>query len=289
MLWQTILSGLAVGSLYALSAIGLVLIFKTSNIVNFAQGQMAMLSTFVAFQMLTRWGFPYWLAALASLVFALVFGFFVYIVFLSRLKRAEVLSQIILTLGLYLVFRGVAGVLWGNVPFTMPAAVSTNTVHIGSAVVTWYQLFIMIVTLLLMVVFYAMFRYTKTGLAMRAVSQNQQAARLMGVSLTRIYGATWAVSTALGAIAGLLIAPILFLSPSFMDSVAVKAFAAAVLGGFSSLPGAVLGGLVLGVMESVFGFYISTDLKSTFVFLLIIGILYVRPQGLFGTREVKKV
>jgi len=286
---QTILNGLAVGSLYAVAAIGLVLIYKTSNVVNFAQGEMAMFSTFIAYEFLSKWGTPYWVAAVASIVFALTLGWGVYWLILSRLSKAGLLSQIIVTLGLFLVFRGAAGAIWGNIPFAFPTVVSTATFHIGSAAVTWYQLFLMIVTLVLMLLFYVLFKYTNIGLAMQAVSQNMLAARLMGVSVHRVYSFSWAISTALGAVSGLLIAPILFLSPSFMETVAVKAFAAAVLGGFSSLPGAIVGGLILGVIENLFGFYVSTAFKATFVFFIIIAVLYVRPTGLFGAKEVKKV
>lgn len=289
MFFQTIVSGLALGSLYALAAIGLVLIFKTSNIVNFAQGEMAMISTFVAFQFLSKWGTPYWAAALIALIFAFGLGWLVYALVLARLKQADPLSQIIVTLGLFLVFHGVAGAIWGNIPSAFPAAVSSTTFQLGSASVTHYQVFVMAVTLVLMLMFYLLFKFTRTGLAMQAVAQNMSAARLMGVSINQVFGYTWAISTLLGAVAGLLIAPILFLTPSFMETVAVKAFAAAVMGGFTSLPGAVVGGLLLGIIESLFGFYVSTALKTSFVFALIVLILYVRPTGLFGGKEVKKV
>jgi branched-chain amino acid transport system permease protein len=286
---QTVVSGLGIGSLYALAAIGLVLIFKTSNVVNFAQGEMAMISTFIAYQFLNKWGTPYWLAFLAALVFAFVLGWFVQWAFLSRLASANLLNQIILTLGLFLVFEGVAGLIWGNVPTSFPTPVSTQPIHVAGVVMTWNEIFITCVTLCFMLFFYVLFKYTMIGLAMRGVAQNMVAAKLMGISGKQIFGWTWAISTLLGAVAGILIAPILFLSPAFMDVVSVKAFAAAVLGGFSSLPGAVVGGLVLGVIENIFGMYVSTALKTTFVFALIIAVLYIRPTGLFGKKEVKKV
>jgi branched-chain amino acid transport system permease protein len=286
---QTVVSGLGVGSLYALAAIGLVLIFKTSNVVNFAQGEMAMFSTFIAFQFLHKWGASYWIAFVAACVFALVLGWFVEWAFLSRLANANILSQIIVTLGLFLVFEGAAGLIWGNVPTSFPTAVSTTPVHVAGVVMTWNEIFIASVTVLFMLIFYVVFKYTMIGLAMRGVAQNVIAARLMGISGKQVFSWTWAISTLLGAVAGILIAPTLFLSPSFMDVVSVKAFAAAVLGGFSSLPGAVIGGLLLGVIENIFGIYVSTALKTTFVFALIIIVLYIRPTGLFGKKGVKKV
>lgn len=286
---QTVASGLATGSLYALAAIGLVLIFKTSNVVNFAQGEMAMFSTFIAYELLSKWGVSYWTALIGAILFALAFGWLVQWIFLSRLSTANVLNQIIVTLGLFMVFEGIAGVIWGNIPTSFPTAVSPKPIHLGQVVLTLNELFIIGVTLVLMLVFYFVFKYSLIGLAMRGVAQNSMASRLMGISEKRVFGWTWAISTMLGAVAGILIAPTLFLSPSFMEIVSVKAFAAAVLGGFSSLPGAVVGGLLLGVIENIFGIYVSTALKTTFVFTLIILVLYIRPNGLFGKKVVKKV
>lgn len=289
MFLQTVLSGLAVGSLYALAAIGLVLIYKTSNVVNFAQGELAMFSTFIAYAVLSRWGAPYWLGALAAVVFALGLGWAVYWLLLARLSRAPLLSQIIMTLGIFLVLQGVAGAVWGNIPYPFPTPVQLTVYRVGSAFLTSTQIVTFAVALLLMLLVYALFRFTRVGLAMQAISQNMTAARLMGVSVNRVYGFGWALSTALGAVAGMLIAPTLFLSPTFMEGVMIRAFAAAVVGGFSSLPGAVVGGLLFGVLESLFGFYVSPSFKASFVSLVIIAVLYVRPHGLFGAREVKKV
>jgi branched-chain amino acid transport system permease protein len=289
MLLQTIASGLAVGSLYALAALGLVLIFKTSNVVNFAQGVMAMISTYVAHEFLTKWGSPYWLAFAAAILFAMGFGWIVQWLFLARFSQANLLNQIIVTLGLFLIFEGIAGMVWGNTPTSFPAPVPSQVFQLGNVVLTWNDLLIMIVTFSMMFVFYLFFKYSMAGLAMQAIAQNAIAAKLMGVSGETIKGWTWAMSTMMGAVAGILIAPTLFLSPSFMDVVSVKAFAAAVLGGFTSLPGAVVGGLLLGIIENLFGIYVSSSLKTTFVFALIIILLYIRPSGLFGKKEVKKV
>lgn len=289
MFLQTLVSGLAVGSLYALAAIGLVLIYKTSNIVNFAQGELAMFSTFIAFLILTRGHAPYWLAALGAFLFALVLGWAVYWLLMARLSRAPLLSQIIMTLGIFLVFRGIAGAIWGNIPYGFPSPLPLSVLRIGPAFLTSDQAVTLVVALALALLVYALFRFTRVGLAMRAISQNMPAARLMGVAVHRVHSFGWAVSTALGAVAGMLIAPTLFLSPTFMEGVMIRAFAAAVVGGFSSLPGALVGGLLFGVLESLFGFYVSPAFKATFVSVVIIAVLYVRPSGIFGSREVKKV
>jgi len=289
MLSQQIVSGLAAGSLYALAALGLVLIYKATDVVNFAQGEMAMISTFICYTFLNMAGFSYWYAFLASLVFAALFGMAVQRVFMRPIQKAPVLNQIILTLGLYMVFRGVAGLIWGYNPIRFPVAVSGEPVKFGGVTLTPNQLFIMGITVLLMLLVFLLFRFTKTGLAMRAAAQNLVTSQLMGIRVGTIFALTWGLSIALAGVAGVLIAPTTYLSPNMMMEVLIKGFAAAVLGGFASLPGVVAGGLLLGVLENIVAGYISTELKNAFVFLLIILILYIRPTGLFGAKLVKKV
>lgn len=289
MLTQQVISGLTIGSLYALAALGLILIYKTSHVVNFAQGEMAMITTFVSFSLLNVSGFSYPIAFLLALIFSFGFGMVVERIFLRPLQNSSVLSQIILTLGLYMVFRGLGGAIWTWDPVSYPTAMEGTPIELFNFVIAPHDLLVLFSTLILMVLIYLFFKYTITGLAMRTVSQNLTAARLMGINVSSIFSLTWAVSAVLGGVAGMLIAPTTFLDPNMMGEVVIKAFAAAVLGGFTSLPGGVVGGLILGLAESLFGFYISSELKTTFVFLLIILILYVRPQGLFGIKQVKKV
>lgn len=289
MFFQVVVSGLAVGSLYSLVAIGLVLIYKTSEVVNFAQGEMAMFTTFIAWDLLVKWNLPYALAAIAALLFAFCMGWVTYRLLLARLANSSILTQVIATLGLFLMLRGVAGVVWGNDPVSFPSPFTSQTMHLGSVVLTHYQIAIILITTILTLAFYGVLRWTRFGLSVRAVAQNNFAARLMGIHVRSVFSYTWAVATLLGAVSGLLVVPTLFLSPTFMELVTVKAFAAAVLGGFGSLPGAVVGGFLLGVIENIFGFYVSTALKSTFVFLFIVVILYLKPAGLFGVKKVDKV
>ncbi|MFC4767839.1 branched-chain amino acid ABC transporter permease [Effusibacillus consociatus] len=289
MLTQQIVSGLAAGSLYALAALGLVLIYKTSDLVNFAQGEMAMISTFFGFTVMHSLGFGYWISFLAALVFAALFGMLVENIFMRPVQKAPVLSQIILTLGLYMAFRGIAGMIWGYEPTSYPVAVEGEPIEVGSIVVTPNQIFIFALTLVLMFLFFCLFRFTLTGLAMRAAAQNLRTAELMGIRVGAIFSLTWAISAVLGGIAGILIAPTTFLDPNMMGEVAIKAFAAAVLGGFASLPGAVIGGLSIGLFENLVAGYVSAELKTAFVFFLIIFILYVKPTGLLGIKQVKKV
>ncbi|MFF2288902.1 branched-chain amino acid ABC transporter permease [Peribacillus butanolivorans] len=290
MITQQILSGLVAGSLYALAALGLVLIYKTSGLVNFAQGEMAMITTFIGFTLFKMQGIGFWQAFLLALVFAAVFGVIVEMVFIRRIHKAPAISQIILTLGLYMVFRGIAGMIWGYDPLSFPEAVSGQPLTIGSILITPNEIFIFAITILLMIIFYYVFRYTKTGLAMRAAAQNQQTSSLMGISVGAVFSLTWVISSVLGGVAGMLIAPTTFLDPNMMGEVAIKAFAAAVLGGFSSLPGAVIGGLLIGLFENLVAGYISAEMKTAFVFFLIILILYIKPTGLLGAKQqIKKV
>jgi branched-chain amino acid transport system permease protein len=287
--WQQVASGLSAGCLYALAALGLVLIYRTMEIVNFAHGEMAMISTFVAYTLLVRVGLPYVLAMLVALAFAFIFGMAIERVFLRPIQEGPLVSMMIMTLGLFMVFNGAAGWIWGFDPVSFPYAVRGRPVFIGDIIVTRDSLLVLAVTVIMAGALYLALRFTMAGIAIRATSQNPRAARLMGVPVPKVYSLTWGMSAVLGAVAGVLIAPTTFLSPSMMAEVQIKAFTAAVLGGFSSLPGAVVGGLLLGVLENLVAGYISTQLKSTFAFALIVVVLLIRPSGIMGTTERRKV
>jgi len=287
--WQQVASGLSAGCLYALAALGLVLIYRTMEIVNFAHGEMAMISTFVAYTLLVRVGLPYVIAMLVALAFAFIFGMAIERVFLRPIQEGPLVSMMIMTLGLFMVFNGAAGWIWGFDPVSFPYAVRGRPVFIGDIIVTRDSLLVLAVTVIMAGALYIALRFTMAGIAIRATSQNPRAARLMGVPVPKVYSLTWGMSAVLGAVAGILIAPTTFLSPSMMAEVQIKAFTAAVLGGFSSLPGAVVGGLLLGVLENLVEGYISTQLKSTFAFALIVVVLLIRPSGIMGTTERRKV
>lgn len=289
MFWQQVASGLSAGCLYALAALGLVLIYRTMEIVNFAHGEMAMISTFVAYTLLVRVGLPYVIAMLVALAFAFIFGMAIERVFLRPIQEGPLVSMMIMTLGLFMVFNGAAGWVWGFDPVSFPYAVRGRPVFIGDIIVTRDSLLVLAVTVIMAGALYIALRFTMAGIAIRATSQNPRAARLMGVPVPKVYSLTWGMSAVLGAVAGVLIAPTTFLSPSMMAEVQIKAFTAAVLGGFSSLPGAVVGGLLLGVLENLVAGYISTQLKSTFAFALIVVVLLIRPSGIMGTTERRKV
>jgi branched-chain amino acid transport system permease protein len=285
---QQIISGLATGSLYALAALGLVLIFKTSDVVNFAQGEMAMFGTFVAFSLLTSAGLPYWGAFILALVFAALFGATIERVVLRPLAKAPLISVLIATLGLLQIINGVAGWIWGYELQPFPAAVSGAPITVGGIIFTMQNLLNIGVALAVMLGFFLLFKYTMIGIAMRAVAENRTAAKLMGVPTDRILALCWGLGGVLAATAGILIAPVTNLDINMMASMQIKAFTAGVLGGFTSLPGAVIGGLTLGVLENLVGQW-NSQLQTPFAFGLIVLVLVIRPAGLLGTIQKKKV
>ncbi len=285
---QLIVNGIALGSLYALTAFGVVLIYKTTDVITFAQGETAMFSTFVAFALLTNLQLPFVVAFALTLLFGFIFGTVIERVFLRRVSASSVLNAIIVTVGLGLLLTGAAGWLWGYETRTFPAPVAGPPLRLGTLVLSQMNALILVVTLVLMVILFVFFRYTLTGIAMRAVAQNRTAAQLMGIHVNQINAIGWGLGTVLGAVTGILIAPLNYLDPMMMGDVALKAFAAGVLGGFTSLPGAVVGGLVLGILDSIIGFIIP-ELRTTIAFILIVLVLVVRPGGLLGEHQVKKV
>jgi branched-chain amino acid transport system permease protein len=285
---QLIVNGLALGSLYGLTALGLVLIFKTTDVVTFAQGEMAMVSTFVAFTLLTTLGLPFAAAFALTLVFATLLGILVERLIMRRVNPIPVLNPIIVTIGLALILLGVAGWIWGYETRPFPAPLEGPPFRKGTVVLSQMNALILVVTLVLTAILFAFFRYSLTGIAMRAVAQNRLASKLMGINVNRINALGWGVGSALGAVTGVLIAPLNYLDPNMMGDVVLKAFTAAVLGGFTSLPGALVGGLLLGIVDSVAGYQVP-ELRTTIAFVLIVVILVVRPAGLLGRHEIKKV
>ncbi|MCA1989879.1 MAG: branched-chain amino acid ABC transporter permease [Desulfarculus sp.] len=290
MFFQLIVSGIAIGATYALMALAMVIIYKTSEVLNFAQGDMAMLSAFVAFTLLTEnnLGFP---AAFAlALAFAFALGAFLEFAFLRRAKEPNVLGLIIITLGLEMILYGLASWKWGSDQKDFPFPVSDFDTHeLGAVVISDLNLVTLAVALSLMLLLFLFFRYTKAGVAMKATQQNEMAARLMGIRVNRILMLTWGISSVVGAAAAFMIAPVDTLDPNLMWTPQLKGFSAAVLGGMTSLVGAVGGGFLLGVIENLFGGYVSVEFKSVVAFAVIVVILCLRPSGLFARHYVRKV
>lgn len=290
MFFQLIISGLSFGSLYALVALAMVIIYKTSEVPNFGQGEMAMLSTFVAYMLLVSYEYPFAVAFLGALIFAAALGAFLEFVFLRRAKDPNILSLILITLGFQMMLYGLASWKWGAEQRDLPFPVSDfDTVSLGPAVLSYLNATTLLITLILMLLLFLFFRYTKVGIAMKATQQNAMAARINGIRTNRILSITWGMSSVIGAVAGMLLAPIATLDPNLMLDLLLKGFASAVLGGMTTLVGAAIGGYMLGVIENLFGGYVSLEFKSVVAFGIIVLVLCFKPSGLFARHYVRKV
>ncbi len=285
---HVVISGLATGSIYALMAISLVIIYNATRTLNFAQGEMLMISTFVGFTAYQRLRLPLVVVLLVAVVAAAALGWAIERLIIRHAISATHFDVLILTLGVSLVLRAGAGLVWTHDEFPFPALFTNRPVALGPVRVAPVSLGIIGASLALMLALYVFFAKTRLGRAMRAVAQNQRAARLMGISVERVYSASWMLAAVVGAVAGILIAPVIFLS-SKMGLVAINGFIAAVLGGFGSMPGAVVGGMLLGVLENLAPLYLPSGIKYSVPFLLLITILLVRPGGVVGRAVRRKV
>ena len=290
MFGQLIVSGLAVGACYSLLALAMVIIYKTSEVLNFAQGEMAMVSTFVTFTVLDSYHVAFPWAVVLTFLFAILLGVFFEIAFLRRAKDPNVLGLMIITLGFEMVLMGFAGWKWGPDQRSFPFPVSSvETYKIGGYLISKINLWTILISFILMFVLYLFFRYTQLGIAMRATQQNPLAARVMGIRTKRILSFTWAISSMVGAVAGMLIAALGVLDPPMMMDPLLKGFASAVLGGMTSLPGSAVGGALLGIIENLFGGYVSLAFKSVVAFAIIVVMLCLRPSGLLARHYKRKV
>lgn len=287
---QITISGMAVGSAYALIALAMVIIYKTSEVLNFAQGDMALISTFFAFSLLSENGWPFVAALPAAVIFAILVGMAGEFLFLRRAKEPNLLGLIIITLGFQMILFGFTSWKWGADPKDLPFPISAyDAYEVGGLIIGHLELATFIVGLVVMAGLFVFFRFTKTGVAMKATQQNLHVARLMGIRTRRVLLLAWAMSAGIGALAGLLIGPSGTVDPYMMWDPALKGFAAAVLGGMTSLFGAAAGAYIMGVVENLFGYYISTEFKSVVPFAIILIVLIFKPSGLFAKHYVRKV
>lgn len=289
MIPQLIVSGMAVGILYGLVALGVVLIFKSTNILNFAHGELAMVSTFFAYTLLTSLHLPYPLAVMITLLFAGLVGYGIERVITRPFIGSPPMTVVIVTLGLFLLLGVVAMWIWGKDPLTFPPMIPDKPINIQGIVFSSLNLLILLISCILMFGLYLFFRFSKMGIAMRAVADNMDGARLMGISIFRIFSLSWILANILGAISGILLAPIIYLDTNMMVNTILKAFVAAVIGGFTSMPGAIVGGILLGIMENFVGAFISSQFKNAFPFVIILFALMIMPQGIFGQLRRKKI
>jgi branched-chain amino acid transport system permease protein len=287
---QLVISGIAQGCIYGLIALGFVLIYKATETVSFAQGELMMLGAFGGLAGMTMMGFPFWLAVLSSVAAMALFG-----VLLERIVIRPILGQpafsiVMLTIGIGYVARGLITMIpnIGTETHTLPVPYKDQIWKVGALVLNVEQMAVIFVTAILCGLLFALFRYSKLGIAMQASSQNQLAAYYMGIPVKRLNGIAWGLAAAVAAIAGLLLAPITFVHAN-MGFIGLKAFPAAVVGGFGSLPGAIVGGLIIGIIESLSGFYLPDGFKDTAAYVMVLIMLMVKPNGLFGENLRKKV
>ncbi len=285
---HVVVSGLATGAIYALMALSLVIIYNATRTLNFAQGEMLMMSTFVAWAAQRALGLP---LVLTLVVAILAGGALAWLVERAIIRRAIAGTHwdvLIITVGLSLILRAAAGLAWTHDEFPFPSFFPSAPLVVGPARVAPVSLGILGGSLALMAALWALFRFTRLGRAMRAVAQNQRAARLMGISVERVYSTSWVLAGVVGAVAGVLVAPVVFLS-STMGLIVINGFTAAVIGGFGSMPGAVVGGMFLGVLENLAPLYLPSGIRYSVPFVVLVAVLVVRPAGLVGRVERRKV
>jgi branched-chain amino acid transport system permease protein len=290
LLLQQIMAGLATGGIYACMALAVVMIYQAIDHLNFAQGEMAMFSTFIAWQLM-NWGQPYWVAFVAAVVLSFVGGVLIERVLFRPIHNAPVLSSLVAFIALFSILNSAAGYIWDYTIKTFPTPFGHKPL-IGNGLADTHEAGMIGVTLGLLGLLYLFFRGTRLGLAMRAAAANPDSARLVGIRVGWMTALGWGMAAAIGAVAGMLIAPVVFLEPNMMLGVLLYGFAGAVLGGLTSPGGAVFGGFAVGVIENVAGTfipYVGRELKLTIALVLIVAVLMVRPSGLFGRSVVSRV
>jgi branched-chain amino acid transport system permease protein len=290
LLLHQVLAGLATGGIYACLALALVMIYQAIDHLNFAQGEMAMFSTFIAWQLMEL-GTPYWVAFVATLAISFVAGVLIDRVLFRPIHDAPILSHLVVFIALFGILNSLAGFIWDFNVKNFPTPFGSRPL-LGTGLISSHDAGMIGVTILLLVFLYVFFRHTRIGLAMRAAAANPQSARLAGIRVGWMIALGWGMAAAIGAVAGMLIAPVVFLEPNMMTSVLLYGFAAAVVGGLTSPGGAVIGGFAVGIIENLAGTfipYVGRELKLTIALFLIVAVLLVKPSGLFGRRVVSRV
>jgi branched-chain amino acid transport system permease protein len=287
---QLVISGIAQGCIYGLIALGFVLIYKATETVSFAQGELMMLGAFGGLACMTMLGFPFWLAVICSIAAMAVFGVVLERALIRPILGQPAFSIVMLTIGIGYIARGLITMIpaIGTETHTLPVPYKDQIWKVGGLVLNVEQMVVIFATAVLCGLLFALFRYSKLGVAMQASSQNQLAAYYMGIPVKALNGIAWGLAAAVAAVAGLLLAPITFVHAN-MGFIGLKAFPAAVVGGFGSLPGAIVGGLIIGIIESLSGFYLPDGFKDTAAYIMVLIMLMVKPNGLFGGNLRKKV
>ena len=289
MFGQQVMSGLATGSLYALTAVAVVVVFRNTRTINLAQGDFSMIGAFVALMLLKQFGLNYYFALALTVVGVTMLGVLVERVVMRPIANSDWLTLFTATLGVYYILHGLAGWLWGRDTKAFAVTFDPTPRHILGTIVSEGHLINMAWAAGIGLALFLFFKYTKQGIAMRAVTDDPETARLMGIPVRFIVTLTWGLAGFLAAFVGILTAPILYVGPQMMDEVLIKGYVAAVFGGLYSIPGAVLGSFMIGVTENLAGGYLGSQYKTATAFVLIVALLAVRPKGLFGIQKRREI
>ena len=289
---QSLISGIVVGSIYALIALGFVLIYKSTAVINFAQGELLMFGAYLCLALVVVLKIPFWLAFVATLIAAALFGFLLERLFLRPMIGEPAISIIMLTIGLASLLKGIIHVIWGSETLVYPAIFPAEPLRFGAIVVSQVYLYSVFFAVLCLVLFNLFFRHSSSGIAMRAVANDQQAAQSMGISIKKIFAIAWAIAAVVASVGGILIGNINGVNSS-LSSFGLKVFPAVILGGLDSIPGAILGGFIIGLLEALSGMYLDPVFeggsKEVVPFIVLVVVLMIKPYGLFGTEEIEKI
>ncbi|MBA4537508.1 branched-chain amino acid ABC transporter permease [Bacillus aquiflavi] len=286
-LLQFLMTGLTIGSIYAIVALGFVTVYSVTKVINLSQGEFVMLGGMTMFSMLSL-GVPYFIAFILTIGIVVISGYLLEFIIIRRAKRADAISLIILTIGASIFIRGIARIVWGKNPVKVESFLNSEPINIFGAAITPQSIFIMLILFICLTILYYIMERTMVGKAFRACSANPLAARLMSISPAKMSSFSFIMSATLGAVAGLAIAPIIFPTYDMGGMLGVKGFSATILGGLGSAQGAVIGGIMIGLIESLGAGYVSSGIKDAIVFGFILLILLIRPYGIMGEKNVGK-
>ena len=287
---QFVISGISTGSIYAIVGLGFMVIYSVTRVVNFAQGELMMIGAFVVLTLINTFSLPYWLAFPMAVLLMGIFGMALDRIVIRPLVGEPVLSIVMVTIGFGILSRSVVSCIpaWGTETLGLETPFADQNIRFAGSIISMEHLAVIGFTVVLIVIMYCFFKYTRVGVGMQAVSENQLAAAYMGISVKKYFSLIWATSAAVAGVAGVLLAPITFVHVN-MGYIGLRAFPAAVLGGFGSIPGAIVGGLIIGITESLAGLYLPMGWKDIAAYIILIVVLMVKPEGIFGTQQHKKV
>ncbi len=289
---QSLISGIVIGSIYALVALGFVLIYKSTAVINFAQGELLLFGAYICLTLVVTLKIPFWFAFLATLIAAALLGFLLERFFLRPMIGEPIISIIMLTIGLASFLKAVLHLIWGSETLVFPEIFPSEPLRFGPLLVSQVYLYSVAFAIICLVLFNIYFRFSRSGIAMRAVANDQQAAQSMGISIKRVFANAWAIAAVVASIGGILIGNINGVNSS-LSSFGLKVFPAVILGGLDSIPGAIIGGVIIGVLEALAGIYIDPLVeggsKEVVPFIVLVIVLMIKPYGLFGTEEIEKV